>query len=148
MKAYTKKLLISAACLVSISPTAFKGSAYAQTAPAPPPAGGTFDQRLMQRKQERRISLDDKAQKRLANLCVNAQGVIRKLQQESRPINVRTDTYQKIDAKLWIAIGKLKMAQKDTFKLEGQRAKFGRKGRRFPDHLYLLQTGYRRYSSN
>ena len=94
-----------------------------QTAPSPAPAGSSFEQRLAQRKAERNVTLDEKSQKRLITTCVAAQGKIRAMQQKTTPaLTSRVKAYQQMDAKLWVMIGKLKIAEKDTFKLEQQRA--------------------------
>ncbi len=95
----------------------------AQGAPPAAAPGSTHEQRLAQRKAERNVTLDQKSQQRLANTCANAQAKVRNTQQKTTQMLAnRTATYQKVDAKLWVMIGKLKLAQKDTFSLEKQRA--------------------------
>lgn len=102
--------------------------AQAQVPPAAPPAGSSFDQRVGQRKAERKIVFTETDQKRLISTCVNAQTKIRTLQQSTTPaVANRAKINQQIDAKLWIMIGKLKMAGKDTFPLEKQRAELAAK---------------------
>lgn len=104
------------------------GSASAAIAPATPPAGSTFDQRLAQRKAEQKITLDPKVQERLIQKCRAAQTVITTLIHDTEPIiNNRNSTYQKIDAKLWVMVGQLKLANKDTFKFEQQHAEYVKK---------------------
>jgi len=101
------------------------GVAVAQTPPAAPPPGGTFAQRLEQRKRERNVQMIEKDQKRLAQRCVAIQGDVREIQQKATPIvNNRAKVYQRIDAKLWVTIGQLKLADRDTFDLEKERGGF------------------------
>jgi len=103
-------------------------SASAAIAPATPQAGSTFDQRLALRKAEQKITLDPKVQERLIQKCRAAQTVITTLIHDTEPIiNNRNSTYQKIDAKLWVMIGQLKLAKKDTFKFEQQHSEYVKK---------------------
>ncbi len=84
-----------------------------------PPAGSTFEQRLAQRKKEQNIKLEKRDQARIEQRCVSAQTAITSLQQQlSEPINTRHKQYKNIDAKVWIAVGQLKLAGQDTFTLE------------------------------
>lgn len=111
--------LVISACLLPAT------QLYAAVPPANPPAGGSFEQRLAQRKVERTIKLDDKDKKRLMQRCAAAQGVVRAwYQAASTSVDDRNKTYQRVDAKLWVIIGRLKLADKDTFALEKQRSKF------------------------
>lgn len=111
--------LLVSACLLPAA------QLYAAVPPADPPAGGSFEQRLAQRKTERAIKLDDKDKKRLAQRCVAAQGTIRTWYQTvSSSVDDHNKAYQRVDAKLWVVIGRLKLAGKDTFKLEKQRSTF------------------------
>ncbi len=122
MNVKTKLLSISALALVA---TIVPAGAFAQTDPAASPAGGTFDQRLVQRKNERKIALEEKDSKRIISQCTKAQTELRKVQTELRQLSSRrTDTYRTIDGKLWVAVGILKLGGKDTFKLERQRAAY------------------------
>ncbi len=108
------------------------GLVSAQSAPAPPPPGSNSGQRLEQRKRERAIQLNDKDQKRLSQQCVSTQGVIRELQRSTGTIVTNhTKTYQKIDAKLWVTIGRLKLSDKDTFELEKRRGQLAEKAANF-----------------
>lgn len=110
------------------------GVVLAQSAPAPPALGGTLEQRVAQRKVEQAISLDETDQKRLASRCVVVQGKIRSLNQKVSPaIASRTETYLQIDAKLWIAIGQLKLAGQDTLNLEKQRSELAAQVAAFVD---------------
>lgn len=97
-------------------------------APAPAAPGSSFDQRLAQRKAERNAIVSPRDQQRLVNVCVTAQSKLRSLQQKTTPtVTSRAKTNQLIDAKIWIMIGKLKLAEKDTFQLEKQRAELAEK---------------------
>lgn len=96
--------------------------ASAQVPPAAPAAGITFEQRVAQRKAERKVVVAEADQKRQAVTCTTAQSKIRTLQQQTTPaIANRAKVNQQVDAKLWIMIGKLKVGEKDTFNLEKQR---------------------------
>lgn len=130
----------AAVCLVMAAVLVSALRASAQTAPAAPPAGGTLEQRLGQRKAERKIALDDRSQKRIVGTCVGAQGKIRALQQKTTPaLDYRAKMHQQMDAKLWVVIGKLKIAEEDTFKLEGQRAALAEKTAGFQTTAQLYQ---------
>lgn len=97
--------------------------AQAQVPPASPAAGSTLEQRVAQRKAERKVVIVEADQRRQATTCTTAQSKIRALQQKTTPaIANRAKVNQQVDAKLWIMIGKLKIADKDTFSLEKQRA--------------------------
>lgn len=121
----TRWLLVTLSVVVGVCLLPIPQLYAATAAPADPPAGSSFDQRLAQRKAERAIKLDDKDQKRLTQQCTGAQGTIRTWYQAvSASINDRNQTYHRVDAKLWVIIGRLKLANKDTFKLEKQRSKF------------------------
>lgn len=112
----------------------------AQSAPAPTPSGGSFDQRVAQRKAERSVALDERSLKRLENSCTGAQGKIRALQQQATPaLDNRAKVYQRMDAKLWVVIGKLKLAEKDTFNLEKQRSALAKKATTFQSTSKLYQ---------
>ena len=111
----------------------------AQAAPANPAPGSTIEQRVAQRKAERAIKLDEKSTKRLQSYCVNAQSQIRAMQQKNTTVAAsRNLAYQQMDAKLWVMIGKLKIGQKDTFKLEQQRAALADKA----SHFQTLTQNY------
>ena len=95
--------------------------------PADAPAGGTAEQRLSLRKKEQNIKLDSKELLRVTSKCTNVQSSVRELQTKLAPVvEKRSNIYKKIDAKLWIIIGQLKLADKDTFKLEQQRSEFAK----------------------
>ncbi len=113
--------VISAVCLLS-------ATVMAQIPPAPPAAGSTIEQRLAQRKAERKIQLIDKDQKRLVSLCKAAQEKSRSTQRATTAtVDKRKSTYRLIDGKLWIINGQLKLAGKDTFNLEKARAELDAK---------------------
>lgn len=104
-------------CILQVTRT----SAQAAVPPTAP-AGSSLEQRVAQRKAERPVTLDQRDQQRTITQCTNAQSKIRTLKQQSTTvIDNRVKVYRQIDAKLWIAIGKLKLAGKDTFELEKQR---------------------------
>lgn len=96
--------------------------------PADPPAGGTLKQRTEQRIKEENVKLDAKELVRLKGRCVNTQNTVREVENKLGPIiSNRQSVYKKVDAKLWIIIGELKLADKDTFNLEKQRAELAKK---------------------
>lgn len=119
---YLNRFLLSIAALgllVFLVPQ----SVYAASVPANPPAGSSYADRLAQRKAERDIKLDDKDAKRLGEQCTGAQGKIRTLYQSvTKTIEDRKKSYHRVDAKLWVTIGRLKLADRDTFELEKQRS--------------------------
>lgn len=95
------------------------------SAQAPTKPGSSLTQRVAQRKAERNIKLDEKSAKRLERSCVSAQTNLRQLRDEYVSVfDKRNEIYRKVDAKLWVAIGNLKYVDKDTFRLEQQRAQF------------------------
>ncbi len=108
--------VIACLVIVAVSPV------IAAIPPAPAAPGSSFDQRLNQRKQERAIVLSTKDQTRLVGLCAPAQTKVRLLQNDIVPLLAnRTKAYRQIDGKLWVTIGQLKLASRDTFKLEQER---------------------------
>lgn len=101
---------------------------------------GSFEQRLAQRKEERKIVLNENDSKRLGTQCVTGQAGIRKLQQETTALSQeRVTTYRKIDAKLWVAVGRLKLAGSDTFKLEKSRSDLAQRVAQFQTTLATYQ---------
>lgn len=95
----------------------------AQKAPANTPAGSSIEQRVNQRKQERKIKLDETNKARIEGVCVNTQTKIRILRDQYVQVaDKRSEVYRKVDARLWVLIGSLKYINKDTFKLEQQRS--------------------------
>lgn len=114
-------LLLAFMLLTSVA-VAMPLSVAAAGPPATPPNGSTFESRVAQRKAEREVKLDDKDTRRYVERCVNAQSKIRPLYQTvTKIIDGRNKSYQTVDAKLWVTIGRLKLAGKDTFQLEKQR---------------------------
>ena len=98
-------------------------SVLAASVPANPPAGSSYTDRLAQRKAERDIKLDAKDAKRLGEQCTGAQGKIRTVYQGvTKTLEERKKAYHQVDAKLWVTIGRLKLADRDTFELEKQRS--------------------------
>lgn len=90
--------------------------------PPAAPAGSSLEQRVAQRKAEKPVTLEQRDQQRIISQCTNAQSKLRALKQQSTTvIDNRVKIYRQVDAKLWITIGKLKLAGKDTFELEKQR---------------------------
>lgn len=101
------------------------GYASAASNPANTAPGSTLEQRIAQRKKERKIKLDEINKTRLQNQCVYAQANLRTLTDSySKTADNRDKVYRGIDAKLWIIIGSLKLINKDTFKLEQQRQEY------------------------
>lgn len=93
--------------------------------PVNAPDGGTIEQRIELRKKEKNVNLDKKELLRYKGRCKDTQALVRSIQDKTAPVvKNRTEVYKKIDAKLWITIGQLKLAGKDTFELEKQRAEF------------------------
>ncbi|MCA9330714.1 hypothetical protein KC957_01590 [Candidatus Saccharibacteria bacterium] len=116
------KLLVIASLIavLGIAP-----SVYAASTPATPPAGSTAESRLKQRKAEREIKLDEKDTKRLTQTCVAAQSKIRTIYQSATTaLTERNKAFYRADAKLWVIIGRLKLADRDTYALEKQRTNF------------------------
>lgn len=114
MKKHISITLIGILTLIPASPHVF-----AQTAPKAPPSGGTFEQRLSQRKSERKVQLDDREQRRLSQRCTRTQQAIRELQQTTSQVaDKRVEVYNQIDGKIWVTVGQLKLAEADTFALE------------------------------
>lgn len=97
-------------------------------APADAPAGGTLQQRIELRKKEQKVKLETKELVRLKGRCVGTQNTVRDIQTGlGKIISDRQATYKTIDAKLWIMVGQLKLANKDTFQLENQRAELAKR---------------------
>jgi len=95
------------------------GIAVAASAPADPPAGGTLQQRVDQRKQEQAITLSANDQKRIVSNCVLSQAKVRAVQTATvNTVASYTKVYGVIDANLWGIVGQLKLAGKDTYVLE------------------------------
>lgn len=93
--------------------------------PASPPPGSTLEARITQRKAEQQPVIDAKLSKRLQEQCKLAQPKIsRVVDKTDKLTSDRIGKYQKIDGTLLVVIGKLKLAQKDTFELEQKRSTY------------------------
>lgn len=91
--------------------------------PAEPPAGSSLEQRVQFRKNEFKPVLEKQDEQRLKGRCIAIQAMYRNFQQQLAPkISNYQKRYQSIDAKLYLAIGKLKLAERDTLELEKQRS--------------------------
>lgn len=118
-----KKRLILSVGVLLVAVAVVGSQVLAQSQPRTTPRGSTFEQRLSQRKTERQIRLDERDRTRLEGTCVNAQGKIRGVQQRAAAVlDNRSKTYLSIDAKLWVMIGRLRLAEQNTFPLEKLRA--------------------------
>lgn len=128
--------------ILVVSVLAAGGIAVAQSAPAAPPSGSSFQQRLSQRKSEQKVQLDEKQARRLERRCTRAQQTIRELQQSTTQLaNRRNLIYDHIEGKIWTITGMLKIADADTFKLEEQLATYDKKTDGFETIMgYYRQT--------
>lgn len=90
--------------------------------PSSPAPGSTLEQRVTQRKQEQQVVLDETQTKRVQKQCKAAQvrlgSVIKDITKLS---DNRSTTYRNVDGATLVAIGKLKIATKDTFALQQNR---------------------------
>jgi hypothetical protein len=122
MKRILSTVLTLVISLVVLTPVVFAASQ-----PATPPAGSDFEARLKQRKAEREITLNERDEKRIIQVCAKSQTTIRTLYQDAvKAIDARNKAYYKADAKVWVMVGRLKLADQDTFTLEKQRANFAK----------------------
>lgn len=136
-----KEYIFIAIGILLISCIAFSLNAKtdAQTAPANPKPGSSLGQRIAQRKKERNIKLDEKSANRLEDRCVRTQNKIRAIRASySEATDSRNNAYRKIDAKLWMVIGSLKLINQDTFKLEQQRSQLATKAKVFDNSATQL----------
>lgn len=125
-KSWVAVVVVFAAALV------FSSYVSAQSAPQPTKPGSSLEQRVAQRKVERKVKLDALSTTRYEGSCVRAQTTLRQLRDEYvAVIDKRKEIYRKVDAKLWVAIGNLKYVNKDTFKLEQQRTELLRQTKGF-----------------
>lgn len=105
----------------------FSLNVSAQEAPKATNAGASTEERVAQRKAERNITLDQQKTKRIESTCNDAQTKIRQARNSYVTVfDKRSEVYRKVDAKLWVAIGNLKLINKDTFKLEEKRSEYTR----------------------
>jgi hypothetical protein len=110
------------------------GITYALPGDAAP--GSTLEQRVAQRTTEQNLNLSQDEIRRYTSRCVGAQSVVREMQNKlGSIIDNRLNVYNKVDGKLWIITGQLKLAEKDTFKLEAQRAEFANKVSKYSSTL-------------
>ncbi|MCA9333049.1 hypothetical protein KDA00_04225 [Candidatus Saccharibacteria bacterium] len=101
---------------------------FAFAIPPDVPSGSTIEQRIKQRLQEQKVELNQKELVRYKSRCIGTQNTVRDIQSQFSKVSAnRQAVYKKIDAKLWIIIGQLKLAGKDTFQLETQRGEFANK---------------------
>lgn len=118
-----KRKIISLFILAIALTFAVVNSAYA--VPTDAPAGSTTDQRVEFRKKEQKVSLDSKEQVRIKSRCAKTQSKIRDIQTATGPVvKSRENVYKKIEGKLLVAIGQLKIGDQDTFKIEQQKAEY------------------------
>lgn len=93
--------------------------------PTPPDPGSTLEQRVEQRKAEQAIVLDAKQIKRIEEQCRTSQPRISRLVEAADKLLAdRLQKYNRIDAAILVSIGKLKLANKDTFYLESFRDEY------------------------
>ncbi len=124
--------------ILSLSIILLVSSAQA-AAPAQTTAGATLEQRIAQRKAEFPAPLDEKVAKRFQTVCSQSQSKIRVIQSDTRSIqSERAKVYSLIEAKVYVTIGKLKLANVDTFKLESAQTKYAME----IDTFNSLMTGY------
>lgn len=115
------KLEVGAALLV-LTLLGSLGTAHAVSPPATPTPGSTLAQRVDQRKAEQGTTLTDQDRQRLTSTCAGAQSKLRLIQNDAvERLENHSNIYKKIDGRLWVAIGQLKLATQDTFQLEKQR---------------------------
>lgn len=118
-------LIASVILLVTATLSTQLAFVHAASEPASPPAGSTLEARVEQRKTEQQVELDTKTTKRIQEQCKVAQPKISQVVDKTDTlITNRVATYQRIDGTLLVAIGKLKLAEKDTFTLEQNRNEF------------------------
>ena len=121
MKKYIQKIVTLSVLLAMLLP------AVAWATPADTPSGSTLEQRIKQRMTEQKVNLSEKDVTRYKSRCVNTQNTVREIQTQLGKISKnRQDVYGKIDGKLWIIIGELKLAKQDTFQLEKQRTEYAK----------------------
>ncbi len=130
-------LAVAASCFTIM---VLAATANAQVPPAATAPGGSIEQRIAQRKAERNVVISTQDKARLESSCSTAQTKLRSLQQTTTPVVLeRAKSNLLIDAKLWVIIGKLKLAEKDTFALEKQRSTLAEKVRVFAETERLYQ---------
>jgi hypothetical protein len=115
-------------------------AAKAASGPANTAPGSTLNQRVAQRKGEQRIKLNTNDKQRIQFQCTLAQSKLRTMGDTySSSSDNRDKVYHQIDAALWIIIGKLKVAGKDTFSLEQQRTGYIKRVKAFENQSEEFQ---------
>ena len=100
--------------------------------PSPPAPGSTLEQRVAQRKQEQQITLDETQTKRVQKQCKAAQVRLNSVIKDITKLSDnRSNTYRNVDGATLVAIGKLKIATKDTFALQQNRDEFAKQVAQF-----------------
>ncbi len=122
-----KRIISSSLVLIGLTLSLFLPNlVYAAPADAPP--GSKIEERIKQRTSEQNLNLTQRDITRITSKCIGSQAVVREIQSKLGSVSdKRLNTYEAIDAKLWVIIGKLKLADKDTFKLESQRGEYAKK---------------------
>lgn len=86
----------------------------------------------------------DRELRSIASRCVNAQSKVRTLQQQTTEAgNKRAKVFNQIDARLWVAVGKLKMGGKDTTELQKTHTEFVEKTTQYTElnQAYIQSLG-------
>lgn len=86
----------------------------------------------------------DKQLKAISSRCIPAQSKIRTLQQQvTEAGNRRNSLYAQVDARLWVAIGKIKLGDKDTADLELARTELYAKTSKYAqlNQVYIQTLG-------
>lgn len=100
--------------------------------PSPPAPGSTLEQRIAQRKQEQQIVLDENQTKRIQKQCKAAQVRLNSVIKDITKLSDnRSSTYRNVDGATFVAIGKLKIATKDTFALQQNKDEFAKQVAQF-----------------
>lgn len=122
-----RMMTLGIALAISVTGLVALAARTSAAAPATPPPGSSFETRLKQRKAEQNIKLEDKDKRRIEQTCEAAQSKVRTMYQSATvALNERNKSYYRADAKLWVVIGRLKLADRDTFQLEKQRTGFAK----------------------
>lgn len=80
------------------------------------------------------VATDDKDLRAIASRCVGAQSKVRTLQQQTTESGVkRIKLYDQVDARLWVAIGKIKLGGKDTAELQKLHAELNEKTAKYTE---------------
>ena len=100
--------------------------------PSPTAPGSTLEQRVAQRKQEQQVILDETQTKRVQKQCKAAQVRLNNVIKDITKLSDnRSNTYRNVDGATLVAIGKLKIATKDTFALQQNRDEFAKQVAQF-----------------